>query len=182
MEVIKAIKPYSLSSGQIVFPGTINSINNQSGALIVLDGQKMGTQADILNTINPQDVETINISLDPMDIQKYTGFNNVGVIEIVTKKGVETLGANVPGPVQEVLYQDGFRIPRVFLSTTSLQGKSGKDMRTTLLWNPDLQTDRSGKITFSVPVSQIRSGFKVYVEGNDADWNMGGNSASFVLP
>jgi hypothetical protein len=55
-------------------------------------------------------------------------------------------------------------------------------MRTTLLWNPDLQTDRSGKITFSVPVSQIRSGFKVYVEGNDADWNMGGNSASFVLP
>lgn len=182
MEVIKAIKPYSLSSGQIVFPGTINSINNQSGALIVLDGQKMGTQADILNTINPQDVETINISLDPMDIQKYTGFNNVGVIEIVTRKGVETLGADAPGPLQEVLYQDGFRIPRVFLSTESLQGKSGKDMRTTLFWNPELRTDRSGKGTFSVPVSQIRSGFKIFVEGYDADWNMGGNSASFVLP
>ncbi len=182
MEVIKAIKPYSLSSGQIVFPGTINSINNQSGALIVLDGQKMGTQADILNTINPQDVESINISLDPMDIQKYTGFNNVGVIEIVTRKGVENIGVAGTGPTQEVFYQDGFRIPRVFLSTESLQGKSGKDLRTTLFWNAEMRTDRSGKTTFSVPLSQIRSGFKIFVEGFDNDGNMGGNSASFLIP
>lgn len=182
MEVIKAIKPYSLSSGQIVFPGTINSINNQSGALIVLDGQKMGTQADILNTISPQDVESINISLDPMDIQKYTGFNNVGVIEIVTRKGVENIGVTGSGPAQEVLYQDGFRIPRVFLSTESLQGKSGKDMRTTLFWNPELRTDGSGKVTFSVPVSQIRSGFKIFVEGFDSEWNMGENSTSVLVP
>ena len=179
LEVIKMIKPYQMMGGQIVFYGTQNSFNNQSGALIVIDGQKMGTSADVLNMLAPNDVESINISLDPMDIQKYTGLNNVGVIEISTKKGETT--RYPPGfvPATEVLYKDGYRIPRTFLSSEGIKNESGKDMRTTLFWNPKLETGASGTHTFSIPLSEVKSEFEIFVEGSDGSGTMGKATAVF---
>ncbi len=159
IDVIRSMKPFTLMNGQIVFYGTINSINAQSGALIVIDGQKMGTQIDALNNISPYDVEKINISLDPMDIQRYTGLNNVGIIEITTKRGGSDMTAGAVTQPEEQLYRDGYRIPRNFLTTEALQGESGKDLRTTLYWNPGLETGPSGTTTFSIPLSDIKSGF-----------------------
>jgi hypothetical protein len=164
LDVIRIIKPFTLINNQIVFYGTINSINAQSGALIVFDGQKMGTQIDVLNTLNPHDVDKINVSLDPMDIQKYTGFNNVGVIEITTKKG-EFVSTQETVKKKEILYQNGYRVPRNFLTSDALMGKKGKDMRTTLYWNPNIETGPSGTITFSIPLSEIKSDFVISAEG-----------------
>ncbi len=163
-EVIKMMKPYSVVNNQIVFYGTLNSIMAQSGALIVIDGQKLGTDMNTLNQISPHDVDKIRISLDPSDIQLYTGLNNVGIIEITTKRGEYT-----PPPPnmeeEESIDKDGYRIPRNFLSTDAMKGKSGKDLRTTLYWNPSLSTGESGTITFTVPLSSVRSGFVISAEG-----------------
>lgn len=163
-EVIKMMKPYSVVNNQIVFYGTLNSIMAQSGALIVIDGQKLGTDMNALNQISPHDVDNIRISLDPSDIQLYTGLNNVGIIEITTKRG-----EYIPPPQnmgeEELLYKDGYRIPRNFLSTDAMKGKSGKDLRTTLYWNPALITGETGSITFTVPLSSVRSGFVISAEG-----------------
>jgi hypothetical protein len=165
LDVIKSMKTYTLINGQIVFSGMINSINAQSGALIVFDGVKMGTQADVLSNINPNDVDEIKISTDPIDIQRYTGLNNVGVIEITTKKGtMEPSSSEIASP-REKLYKDGIRIPRNFLTTDALTGQSGKDQRTTLFWNPDLEIGSSGVTTFSIPLSEIKSGFVISTEG-----------------
>lgn len=181
LDVIKAIRPFSLMSGQIVFQGTQNSLNFQSGALIVIDGQKMGTSADALNMISPYDVESINVSLDPMDIQKYTGFNSVGVIEINTKKG-ETIEEPKPGQQVEAVQYDGeYRVPRVFLSTHGLRYESGKDLRTTLLWNPELELGNNGSSTFSIPLSEVRSDFLIFIEGMDFDNAVGVTSAEFSV-
>jgi hypothetical protein len=167
LEVIKMMKPYQLMGGQIVFFGTQNSFFHQSGALIVVDGQKMGTSADILNTIPPNDVESINISLDPMVIQKYTGLNNVGVIEINTKKGDynKVPVAQIPAP--ENIYKDGYRVPRSFLSTDGISYVSGKDLRTTLFWNPGLVLNREGTATFAIPLSEVKTEYLITVEGMD---------------
>jgi hypothetical protein len=165
LDVIKSIKPYSLMNGQIVFSGMVNSINFQSGALIVIDGVKMGTSIDVLNSLAPYDVEEIKISTDPMDIQKYTGLNNVGVIEILTKRGQMVTPSAEPMVQKKELYQEGLRIPRNFLTSDALAGQSGKDFRTTLYWDPDLDTGNSGTVTFSVPLSEIKSGFVVTAEG-----------------
>ncbi len=167
LEVIKMMKPYQLMGGQIVFFGTQNSFYHQSGALIVIDGQKMGTSAEILSMISPNDVESINISLDPMDIQKYTGLNNVGVIEISTQKGQSTVEPAAIAAKPETIYQDGYRVPRSFLTTEGLKFESGKDLRTTLFWNPTLETDKDGKLTFSIPLSDVKSGFRIVAEGMD---------------
>jgi hypothetical protein len=165
MDVIKSMKPYNLVNGQIVFLGMINSINFQSGALIVIDGVKMGTQADVLNNITPYDVDEIHISTDPIDIQKYTGLNNVGVIEITTKKGTLVAPASGKSMPKEELYKEGIRIPRNFLTADALTSQKGKDLRTTLYWNPDLEIGPSGTTTFSVPLSEIKSGFVISAEG-----------------
>ena len=152
-------------NGQIVFSGMINSINFQSGALIVIDGVKMGTAIDVLNNIATYDVEEIKISTDPMDIQKYTGLNNVGIIEIVTKRGEKLIPSAGPITKKEELYKDGLRIPRNFLTSDALTGQPGKDIRTTLYWNPDMEIGASGTTTFSVPLSEIRSDFVISAEG-----------------
>jgi hypothetical protein len=169
LDVIRVIKPYTLMNNQIVFYGTINSIMAQSGALIVIDGQKMGTQIDVLQSLNPHDIEKISISLDPMDIQKYTGLNNVGVIEIETKRGeqvVDTPGSTLP---KAILVQEGYRIPRDFLSGEALRGQSGRDLRTTLYWNPFLRTGPTGTFSFTIPTSEIVSDFVISAEGTGPD-------------
>jgi hypothetical protein len=182
LDVIKSMKPFSLMNGQIVFNGMINSINYQSGALIVIDGVKMGTAADILNNISTYDVDEIKISTDPMEIQKYTGLNNVGVIEITTKRG-QMIAPSGDLPVKkEQLYKDGLRIPRNFLTSDALAGQSGKDFRTTLYWNPDLEIGASGKTTFSVPLSKIKSGFVISAEGMTASGKIIRADRFFLVP
>lgn len=169
LDVIRVIKPYTLINNQIVFYGTINSIMAQSGALIVIDGQKMGTQIDVLQSLNPHDIEKISISLDPMDIQKYTGLNNVGVIEIETKRGEQV--ADIPGitPPKAILVQEGYRIPRDFLSGEALRGQQGRDLRTTLYWNPSIRTGPAGTFSFTIPTSEIVSDFVISAEGTGPD-------------
>ncbi len=160
IDVIKMMKPFTLINGQIVFHGTHNSILAQSGALIVVDGQKMGTQVEVLNSISPFDVDKINISLDPMEIQRYTGFNNVGIIEITTFRGSDKL-SSVPAAVQKETLRDGSRVPRSFLTTDAILSRNGKDLRTTLFWDPALKTGPEGLAVFSIPLSDITSGFVI---------------------
>lgn len=87
MEVLKTIKPYNMYGNKIVFQGSANSLLAQDGALIIIDGISRGTDATVLNALNPYDIDKINISTNPTDIQRYTGLNSVGIIEIETKKG-----------------------------------------------------------------------------------------------
>jgi len=181
-DVIRSIKPYTIMNGQIVFGGMVNSINFQSGALIVIDGVKMGTSIDILNSLSPSDVEEINISTDPMDIQRYTGLNNVGIIEIVTKKGQMTAPATEEPEQKEELYKEGIRIPRNFLSSDAMKGQQGKDFRTTLYWNPGLDTGTAGTITFSVPLSEIKSGFVITAEGMTSSGKIVRAEKEFLVP
>ncbi len=124
IEIINQIKPYHLEGGKIMFAisGT-NSINYQDGALIVIDGIKMGTDAGILSTIPVTDIAKINISTNPSDVQRYTALNNAGVIELIMKKGPDIVEKKAIVP------------------------ETGSKA---LLWIPDLVTDKSGKasVTF----------------------------------
>jgi len=81
-------KPFRLVDNRIVFSSVgPNTNNRQDGALLVLNGSVLGQDASMIQFLNPSDVERINISTDFADIQKYTGFNTMGVIEIYTKSG-----------------------------------------------------------------------------------------------
>ena len=87
LDVIQSIKPFRLEGSNIVFNGTSNSLLYQGGALIVIDGVNRGTDASLLKNISPFDVDRIFVSTNANDIQRYTGLNSVGLIEIWLKKG-----------------------------------------------------------------------------------------------
>jgi hypothetical protein len=154
LDVIKMTKPFRLDGNQIVFYGSNNSIYNQSGALIVIDGQKMGTDITVLNNMSPFDVLSINISTNPVDIQRFTGLNSVGVIEIKTKNKIEDF---LPEK-----NESGFHDKEIF-NAASFPHNVWK-YQTTLLWMNDVPVDESGKFTFNLPVSEINTDFIVQVD------------------
>ncbi len=154
LEVIKMTKPFRIENNQIVFYSSNNSLNFQSGALIVIDGQKMGTDINVLNALSPFDIKSINISTNPVDIQKYTGLNSVGVIEITTRKDSSDL-----------------------ITTNDEQGFSPKDVfdpqqfkhsnwvyQTTLFWKNNIPVSEDGKVNIKLKASEIKSEFVIHVD------------------
>ncbi len=164
MDVIKSIKPYKIMNNQIVFMGSENSINYQGGALLVLDGQQMGTDISAISNISPMEVDHINISTNPMDIQRYTGLNSVGVIEIFQKR------AQTPEPESKKQtnnqYDGRYRIANVF-QAEPINPK--RNNRTTLQWIPELTLDETGTAEFTLTASKIISDFVIDIQGISTD-------------
>ncbi len=108
-DILMQIKPYRMVDSKIIFTSSgVNSINNQDGALIVVDGINSGTDSRILNGIPVADIAKITASTSVMDIQRYTGLNNVGIIEIFTKKGgnKDTIEDESDGNISNSLFWD----------------------------------------------------------------------------
>lgn len=84
LEIIRTLKPFEIMDNQIVFPGGRNSFYAQQGALIIIDGVKMGTNIEVLKSVSPSEIKDVFISTDPVDIQKHTALNSQGIIEIYT--------------------------------------------------------------------------------------------------
>ena len=159
LEVIKTIKPFTMDGDKIIFPGGTNSLLFQDGALIVLDGQKMGTSASVLGSISPYDVESIEISTKPIDIQQYTGLNSVGLIDITTKKG-ERVVVTDSKPAKQ--YENGNRIPREFAETVLNESDQS---RCVLWWEAFAGVD--SVYERELPGSTVRGKFKVRVLAAD---------------
>lgn len=126
-DIISQIKPFQIVGGKIVFANSgINSFYYQDGALIVIDGVNMGTDMAILNSIPVTDIAKINVYTNPSDIQRYTGLNSVGVIEIISKRGNEDRENKEP----------------VYRSESSA-----------FLWEPEILTDKNGNATVSFSIT-----------------------------
>lgn len=152
MEVIKMIKPFQLVDGdKIVFPGGNNSLMAQDGAMIVLDGQKLGTSASSLSTISPYDVESISISTSPVDISRYTGLNSVGLIEIRTLRGDSG---------QKAVKGGG-------------QAPANENHGTTLYWAPSLYLNNEGEVRVQIPESPVKGDIQVEVVAVDKKGRIG---------
>ena len=110
----------------IIFSGSAISISSQGGSLIVIDGITSGTDATVLRNLNPYDVESIFVSTQAADIQRYSSFNTVGLIEITLKDGKLSDEVN-----KEIKHTTEFEAP------TYSNVKKGvlEDFRSTLYWN-----------------------------------------------
>ncbi|MFA9389351.1 MAG: carboxypeptidase regulatory-like domain-containing protein [Prolixibacteraceae bacterium] len=155
LDVIRMIKPFSIKNNQIVFYGTTNSILNQQGALIVIDGQKMGTSIDALNMVNSFEVASINVSTNPVDIQQYTALNSIGIIEIRTR-----------GDAQSLRNREEMKKPEEYISKfvpESIPENVWK-YQTTLYWEPEVKMDQNGQINLHLKLSELRTNFIVQVD------------------
>jgi len=174
LDVIKSIKPYKIMNNQIVFVGSENSINFQGGALIVIDGQQLGTDISALQNISPLEVDYMNISTNPMDIQRYTGLNSVGLIEIFMKRAKAPDAEMSAAP--ENKYDGKFRIANPFPATPT---HAKRDTRTTLLWIPDRLVKETGQFEFLVTAGKVISDFVIEVQGISGKGTVGSGTANF---
>ncbi|MBA4407964.1 MAG: MG2 domain-containing protein [Bacteroidota bacterium] len=177
LDVIKSIRPYRITNNQIVFAGSENSINFQGGALIVLDGQQLGTDVSVINSISPNDVDHIFVSTNAMEIQRYTGLNSVGLIEIFTKKA--QLPESVPQTETKVNKYDGlFRIPNDF---QVVEARQKNKISTTLLWIPNQKVNETGQFEFTVTAGKVISDFVIEVQGISGNGRPGSGKAEFSV-
>lgn len=176
MDVIKVLKPYKIVNNQIVFFGSENSINYQGGALLVLDGQQLGTDISAIQNISPMEVDRINVSTNPMDIQRYTGLNSVGIVEIFLKRAKmleepkTTFGKD--------LYDGQFRIANNF---KEVQAKLKDNASTTLMWIPDAKIGSTGELEFTVNTGKVISEFKIQVHAVSENGTTGSGSTVFSI-
>lgn len=173
LDAIKMIKPYTMQGDLIIFPGGTNSFLAQDGALIVIDGQKMGTSSSVLSSVSPYDVESIDISTKPIDIQQYTGLNSVGLIDIKTKRGVSAVVADTK-PVKQ--YSEGNRVPRDFAET--MPGRQDKAAGT-LLWEPATYVGSS--LERQLPAPKIAGKYLVRVWAIDDAGKLGTKQIEFEV-
>jgi hypothetical protein len=87
LTLIQRIQPYKIMGDQIVFNYEVNSITRAQGALIIVDGMKLGTFIDVFGLFQVADIETITVMTKPEDYAIYTSLNINGVIVIKTKRG-----------------------------------------------------------------------------------------------
>jgi hypothetical protein len=181
-EIVHQIRPYDVIGGKIFFVNTGgNSINNQDGAIIAINGILMGTNIAVLDGIQPADIGNIKVSTRPMDIQKYTGLNTMGVIEIETKvNDTFKKPAAMPEPEHnEYRASSEFNISGK--NTGSKGGKSKSTIPVTTYWNPEIRTDSSGIAEVSYFNTKTPGEISVTVEGISETGLCGSSGIAYLV-
>lgn len=146
--MIQQIKPFRLTDGRIIFTSVAPDTNGrQDGALIVVDGIMLGQDPRVIENMNPSDIDRINVSTEFVDIQRYTGFNTTGVIEIWTKTGRSSsvrTGAAVDSDKNANI--DGAETLKNAADSIA-SARSGK----VILRDMEVRTDVSGKAHLDIP-------------------------------
>lgn len=164
LDVIKMKKQYRLDGNRIIFGGAPNSFNSQEGALIVVDGIKMGSSAAVLNDLNPRDIKSIFVSTNVNDIMQYTSQNTVGVIVIDTN--VNTMDDSE----ETESVSSGPTRTSDFAEYLLQNGSSGM---TTIFWDPNVEIGESGSVSRDILTNNVIGSFQVEAEFIDAYGRIG---------
>jgi TonB-dependent SusC/RagA subfamily outer membrane receptor len=144
----------------------ISSFSLSSDPLFILDG--MPSSADILTSINPCDVEQIDV-LKGADASIFGSTASNGVISILTKRGSPNYDYT-KDPVMGVAVQKrfGYNAPREFYAPKYDEDKPEylrPDFRSTLHWAPNVRTDSTGKATISYWNTDAKANINIVAEG-----------------
>ena len=130
--------------------------------------------ASTLAQVSPRDVESVEVFKDPARTAIFGSQGGNGVIAVYTKAGTSIVYSSVGGTL--VTKYSGYSIPRVFYSPKYEENSPANkltDKRTTLYWNPLIQTDKSGKASLSYYNSETASRHLLILEGIDPQGRLG---------
>jgi len=156
---------------------------NQGGrtpAAIFLNG--MFVDANAINTITANDVESVEIFLnDPLGTVDRM-YNTRGVLVINTKKipkgekiSKQDFLDMIPKKYEVKYSPMGYSKEREFYSPKYAPNAAitSADLRTTIYWNPKLITDEKGNVSFEFYNADGKGNYKAVVEGIDKEGNVG---------
>lgn len=182
LEIIREIKPYTLTNGKIVFSSIPNSLHAQGGAKFVVDGflfssedvtdgspgahRETGTDLGAgfdAEHFDVSSIENVKVLTDPNDILKYTAYAN-SIIEITTKRG-KAKSKSTFSKNSEIA-PHGIHLTKKFNSPVySHLSILGSDNRTTLIWEPSVTLNDKGEATIVFYTSDVIGTFIGKVEG-----------------
>jgi TonB-dependent SusC/RagA subfamily outer membrane receptor len=152
---------------------------------VVKKSEGGSSQADVLNSLNVNDIASVEIITDASLAAMYGERGAGGVIIITTKTfGDVIAGANNFEPkyayYSPVLYYKA----RVFYSPVYDPPKTNTpftDLRTTIYWNPDIVTDKNGNATFEFFNADTKGNYRIVVEGIDDNGHLGRRVAGYKV-
>jgi hypothetical protein len=154
--------------------------------MVMVDGAILpgNSAASNINSINPNDVERIEVVTRMASIMGDMGRN--GVIAIYLKKGGQPSSIlNTASANMNTIVVDGFSVPNNFFQLShENEGEPlplGYDERATLYWNPYLITDgENGKLQIEFFMNDNPSSKSVVIEGLAIDGTP--IRAKFIIP
>ncbi|MGY4383612.1 hypothetical protein ACVWYN_000631 [Pedobacter sp. UYP24] len=161
-------------AGLIISNGIPQLMRSQGVPMqILLDG--MYVDADFLDNINPQDVETVEVLKSISYTSIYGSRGGGGILLITTKRGGGSASAYtkyVPGIV--TFSPLGYRQGRQFYSPKyeAAIATPANDSRSTIYWNPLVATKENGKAEFSFFNSAEPGTYRIVVEGINLSGNL----------
>lgn len=153
--------------------GGIPYIRGQQ-AQVILDG--MYVDSDFLNSINVQDVETIEVLKSIGYTAIYGSRGGGGVIVITTKRGKPGYTNNSYAPGIVTYSPIGLFKPKDFYVPNYDDPKINDqviDLRTTVYWNPRVITDSTGYAQVEFFNADGTGEYKVVLEGMDLNGHLG---------
>lgn len=167
-------------AGVMVMNGMVYSTRSMysfSGPIpmqLVLDGAFL--EPEFLSSINPSDVETIEILRSGANTAIYGSRGGGGVLIITTKRGENNRGYKNYAPGIAGYNPKGYYKGREFYSPNyddpEINTKIA-DLRTTIYWNPNVISDSTGKASVEFFNSDGTGNYKAIVEGINIDGTIG---------
>jgi hypothetical protein len=145
-------------------------------AQIILDG--IYVEPDFLNSIQPQDVKTIEILKSIGYTAIYGSRGGGGVIVITTKRGEPGYVSNTYAPGIVTYTPIGIFQAKEFYSPNYADPKINTavaDLRTTIYWNPRVVTDSTGTAKVNFYNADGAGSYKIILEGMDLNGHIGRN-------
>ncbi|MCO5950642.1 TonB-dependent receptor [Mucilaginibacter flavidus] len=154
--------------GQSVAYKRITMASPPTPIRIVIDGSEMPAGFDI-NSISTALVDKIEIATNAT----VGDLSTEGAFIITLKHGLQANEISSKGILH--ITARGFYKAREFYSPKYESATDNKlaDLRTTIYWNPEIATDKSGNAQFDFYNADGKCSYKVVVEGIDAEGNLG---------
>ncbi|WP_194774169.1 TonB-dependent receptor plug domain-containing protein [Pararhodonellum marinum] len=150
----------------------VGSLMGGTEPLYLLDNQPV--DAGTLLLVNPQDVAVIDVFKDPARAAIFGAQGANGAIAVYTKRGSGIADFKTKGKL--VTRYGGYASPKEFYHPKYDQKSVStalNDKRTTLYWEPNLQTSVDGSVEFAFYNSDIAKKHLIVIEGMDASGRIG---------
>lgn len=157
----------------IEIPGNLKFVNFQ-----MTKNEGAGpSHADVLNSLMPSDIASVEIITDASLAAIYGARGAGGVIIITTKRWDDMIPDGSNFKTKFAYYTPvGYYKARVFYSPRYDLQKTNTtfaDLRTTIYWNPNINTDKNGNASFDFFNADTKGNYRIVVEGIDENGHLG---------
>ncbi|MGV6945897.1 TonB-dependent receptor plug domain-containing protein [Sphingobacterium kyonggiense] len=137
---------------------------------VVLDG--MYVESDMLSTINPQDVASVEVLRNINYTSIYGSYGGNGLIVITSKTGRDASRGNFQPRGLLAIQPKGISLMKEYYKPeydVDSNKQFDQDLRMTIHWEPGIVTDDHGKASFNFFTSDEIGTYRMIIEGLDVE-------------